>query len=69
MGCEICGRSSCTSSFHSLEEQSNFDEVADKVKDRMREYVSHRVNRLGSEYIEDEEYVKLSDVLDVINDY
>ena len=25
MGCEICGRSDCTRSFHSLEEQEEFD--------------------------------------------
>lgn len=25
MACEICGRTSCTRSFHSLEEQEEFD--------------------------------------------
>lgn len=25
MSCELCGRSSCTRSFHSLEEQDDFD--------------------------------------------
>ena len=25
MGCKICGRSSCTESFHSLEEQEEFE--------------------------------------------
>ena len=26
MACEICGRSSCTRSFHSIEEQNDFDD-------------------------------------------
>jgi hypothetical protein len=28
MSCEICGRSSCTRSFHSLKAQEDFDTVA-----------------------------------------
>lgn len=69
MSCEICGKSSCTRSFHSLESQEEFDDVADKVKDRMREYLLRQVNRL--EYIEsdDEIYVKLSDVVEKIEEY
>ncbi len=35
MSCEICGRGNCTSSFHSLEEQDAFDEIAGKVKERI----------------------------------
>ena len=69
MGCEICGRSSCTSSFHSLEEQNNFDEVSDKIKGRMREYIAHRIDKLGVEYIEEEQYVNLSKVLNIIDNY
>ena len=38
MACEICGRNSCTASFHSIEEQQNFDEVADKIKALLTEY-------------------------------
>ena len=73
MGCEICGRGSCTSSFHSSEEVSNFDEVADKAKDRARSIISNAVNRLEGFHQEDEEltefyYVKLDDVLKIIDE-
>ena len=33
MSCEICGRSSCTRSFHSLEAQELFDEMNGKDRD------------------------------------
>ena len=36
MGCEICGRGNCCRSFHSLEEQSQFDDIADGIKDRAK---------------------------------
>lgn len=31
MSCRICGRNSCTESFHSLEEQDKYEEVDDKL--------------------------------------
>ena len=40
MGCKICGRSSCTSSFHSIEDQVAFDE---------RQTMSSDVNELRFE--------------------
>ena len=39
MGCEICGRNNCCKSFNSLEEQQNFDNVADTIKDKVTEYM------------------------------
>ena len=36
MGCRICGRNSCTSSFHSIEEQ----ELHGKSEDELRDEVS-----------------------------
>lgn len=74
MNCEICGRNSCTASFHSIEEQQNFDEVADKIKDRMRDALVYKVNRLKAisnygDNDDNEDYVKLSDVISIIEDY
>lgn len=68
MECEICGRGACTRSFHSLEEQEEFDRVnkTDEIKERLRNIIERQVNRLKGDYIEDDYYVKLSDVIDVI---
>lgn len=68
MGCEICGRGACARSFHSLEEQEEFDRVnkTDEIKERLRNIIERQVNRLKGDYIEDDYYVKLSDVIDVI---
>ena len=70
MSCEICGRTSCTASFHSLEEQQNFDDIADKVKDRMREVLKARINRLNDAAPDREMYlVCLDEVLEIIDNY
>ena len=68
MGCEICERGACTRSFHSLEEQEEFDRVnkTDEIKERLRNIIERQVNRLKGDYIEDDYYVRLSDVIDVI---
>ena len=68
MGCEICRRGACTRSFHSLEEQEEFDRVnkTDEIKERLRNIIERQVNRLKGDYIDDDYYVKLSDVIDVI---
>lgn len=70
MGCEICGRSSCTKSFHSLEEQDNFDNVADEIKERAKRIISNKVNSLTGNYDENDVYwVRLDEVISVIEDY
>lgn len=69
MSCEICGRNSCISSFHSIEEQQNFDNVADKIKDRTKQSLSNKMNRLDYEIINDIVYIKLDDVIETIEDY
>ena len=69
MACEICGRNSCTASFHSIEEQQNFDEVADRVKDRTKEHIKNKIDRLYGHYHGDNYYIKLDDVINIINDY
>lgn len=37
MSCKICGRGSCTESFHSLEEQTEHDEKFGKYEDKIDE--------------------------------
>jgi len=69
MSCEICGRNNCTASFHSLEEQSNFNDLADEIKDRAIRILNKRVDKLDGCYIGDDYYVKLKDVQDTISDY
>lgn len=73
MSCEICGRSSCTRSFHGFDEQNAFDEKADDIKDRTRAMIYDSVNRkTDGQYMmvdgEESYYVKLDDVLSVIDD-
>lgn len=74
MGCEICGRNSCTKSFHSIEEQQSFDKMADDIKDRMGQTLAYRINRLKTisnygDNDDNEDYVKLSDVISIIDGY
>ena len=33
MSCEICGRGSCTRSFHSSDEQARFDRMQEAIED------------------------------------
>lgn len=69
MGCEICGRNNCCKSFHSLEEQQNFDNVADTIKDRCREIIKRKVERVNSFYDNhDNVVVILEEVIQVIDD-
>ena len=70
MACEICGRNSCTRSFHSLDEQSGFDDVADNIKERMRATLKRQIERL-TDYGNDENrnLIDLSEVIDVIDSY
>ena len=70
MACEICGRSSCTRSFHDLDDQSRFDEVADNVKDRMKETLKRQIERLDDAAPDENRYmVFLEDVLNIIDSY
>jgi len=51
MGCEICGKKYCTRSFHSLEAQEEFDEVADKVKEDMTKQFKKLLDDFSDEII------------------
>lgn len=70
MSCEICGRGNCTRSFHSLNEQNEFDKVADNIKDRMRNLILHDISRIKDIHeIEGKDYIPLDEVNDIINYY
>ena len=57
MACEICGRTSCTRSFHSLEEQEAFDNIADRVKERCRRIIYDAVNSVDGEHDDNDIYL------------
>lgn len=65
MACKICWRNSCTSSFHSVEEQEKHDEQNERFKD----YLERKISRMYTEEIESEEYIKLSDIEEIISYY
>lgn len=70
MSCEICGRNSCTRSFHSLDEQSDFDKNADAVKDRMKEVLKREIGKLKDRGTDENFYlVDLEEVIEVIDSY
>ena len=71
MACEICGRSNCCRSFHSVEEHQKFDDIITPYKEHVEGDFNYEVKRLDRYYkddIEDDElYVKLSDVESMIS--
>ena len=69
MSCEICGRHSCCKSYHSLEEQSNFDNIADNVKSRAIRVISNKISRIDGHYHGNNYYIKLEDVIKIIENY
>lgn len=68
MGCEICGRNNCIKSFHSLEDQNKFDDIADKIKDRTRNQIINRINKLDGQYYDDDYYIKYDDIINAIEE-
>jgi len=70
MSCEICGRNNCTRSFHSFEEQNEFDKNSDRVKERMREHLKYRIDRIKDvREIENMDYIPFNEVIRIIDDY
>lgn len=63
MSCSICGRGSCCKSFHSLEEQENYDEIADKVTDNLRGKVINIVGYTEGYYDDADRFVVYYDEL------
>lgn len=70
MACEICGKNACTRSFHSLEEQADFDKQIENVKDSIKNQLLRGLKRLTDYYDEDKEEncVSYSDVESLIED-
>lgn len=71
MACEICGRNWCARSFHSVDEQNDFDKDADKVKERMKEYLIREIGKL-KDYAggnSDRYLVDINEVESIINGY
>lgn len=68
MACEICGRGNCTSMFHSLEEQQIFEDTTSAFKETLLNKIEARVNKLRGEHIDDNYYILLDDVLQIISD-
>lgn len=70
MSCEICSRGNCCRSFHSLEEQQEFDSIVGPYKDKIESSFSYEVEHICSYHKEDiddeDEYVKLTDVKNMI---
>jgi len=66
MACEICGRNSCCRAFHSLKEQEEYDKIAEPVIERIKGGLAYDFRRLDRTDIDGEDYVKYSDVKDLI---
>ena len=69
MSCEICGRNSCTKSFHSIAEQNQLDNFADEIKERAKNIIKTQVNRIDGYFDNDEYFIRLDDVLRIIENY
>jgi len=70
MACELCGRNTCMRSFHSLEEQHDFDGYADKIKDRMRESLKRQIGKLKDKGDSEDFYlVDINEVIQIIDNY
>lgn len=52
MGCVICGRGMCTKSFHSIEEQDAYDNIADGVVERTVSQCADVLERMDGEWVE-----------------
>ena len=79
MSCGICGRSACTESFHSIEEQEVYESIRDSVVPRVINSLHNMVDKLPYIWVDEDEddpdndnedvYVKLQDVLDILDEY
>ena len=68
MACEICNRTACMKSFHSIEEQEAFDGIADGIKERFGRGTINAVQRLDCEEIDGKYYVEIEEVISAIED-
>ena len=69
MACEICGRNSCTRSFHSVEEQEAFDNIKDKIVDNIKSKLTREVsNSIKGHYHGSNYYISIDEIIKLIND-
>ena len=68
MGCEICGKNACTRSFHSLDEQIEFDEIhhVDVIKENTIGEILYKIRRLKRITIDGSDYVNYDTVINSI---
>lgn len=66
MSCEICGKISCTTSFHSLDEQETFDRVKEKVKSRILTLLENKSIWLVDDNGKDVLAVTLEDIHNIL---
>lgn len=70
MSCEICGKNNCLRSFHSFDEQEEFDNAIDRIKDKLFNHIKVKLNRLNYRIMDDGVvYIKLDDVFNIIDSY
>lgn len=67
MACNICGRSSCTESFHSIDEQVLYNEIMDKAVDKIKPSLIRKIDFIKGHYHGDNYYIKFTDVIEIIN--
>jgi hypothetical protein len=54
MSCSICGSHNCTRSFHSLEEQQDYDDKKDAVKEDFKRELLSGLSGLKEYYTEED---------------
>jgi len=73
MSCEICGRNSCTRSFHSIREQEEFDKSEEDLKEEFEqlrtenERLRNEVDKIKFEVWQAYEYYKREGLLNIGN--
>ena len=59
----------CTRALHPLEEQNEFDSIADEVKHRMKSVIKRQIDKLRAVEVDGEYFVLLSSVTDIVDSY
>ena len=69
MACEICGKTSCTRSFHSLADQEEYDNQVDNVKEGIKNNLLRGLRKLTDYYAKNDVHcVSVSEVESLIED-
>lgn len=72
MSCEICGKTSCSKSFHSIDEQSQHEEIIEQAISNLKQKLINKINRsafwMDNEEGEEKEVLNLNDVINIIED-